>query len=388
MRILLHSYNFYPMIGGIETVSEILAHHLIQSGIDCTVVTQASSDNNDDQKFNFKVIRNPGFIQKYKLARSHDVIFSNGTSLCMVLFAFLANRPFCWSLPTYQLLSINGTGWHNGSTAPMSPFKSFLFYFRSGLFLNAIVGYFKLLIRRFVAINFCSVNIAVTKWVANRTKMPNQVVIYNPFPLERFKKATALGIVPEFDFIFLGRLVSEKGVSVLLKALAILVKQDLKYKNLRLAVIGDGPERRSLEQLSLTLGIKDNTAFLGKKTGQDLVEAVAKGKIAVVPSTWEEPMGGVALEFLAAGKNIIVSKNGGLAEIIGDAGLTFENGNVIDLMDKMKILLENTALRIAQTEKAKLQLDKFKESNFVSEYIDLFTQLTLKKSPAAYALKK
>jgi glycosyltransferase involved in cell wall biosynthesis len=64
-----------------------------------------------------------------------------------------------------------------------------------------------------------------------------------------------------------------------------------------------------------------------------------------VPSFWEEPMGGVALQLLAAGRAMIVSKNGGLREVVGAAGLSFTNGNVDELYAAMKEMMDNDSLK-------------------------------------------
>ena len=53
--------------------------------------------------------------------------------------------------------------------------------------------------------------IAVSRWVASRQPLPQQVVIYNPFSLSLFKQRPAEAPSPPYDFVFIGRLVSEKG---------------------------------------------------------------------------------------------------------------------------------------------------------------------------------
>lgn len=374
MKVLIHSYNFYPMVGGIETVSETLAHHFVKMGIKCTIVTQTASEE-DDTKFDFPVVRNPSFFQKLSLARNHDLIFSNGNSFPMLPFAFLAGKPFCWSHQTYELVSIDSLGWHNGKSTPLSPLRSFLFYLKLGRLKTAFKGLIKLKVKRLLAVHYVKSNVAITEWVANRIQMPRQIVIYNPFPLTRFKLVNELAQEKQFDFIFLGRLVSEKGVDILLKAFALLVNDHIKYQDLKLGLIGDGPFREHLDVMAKTLNIHDKVTFLGSKKGSELLMAVSKGQIAVIPSSWEEPMGGVALELMAAGRNIIVSKRGGLAELVGNAGLTFDNGSIYDLKNKMKLLLEDGELRTIHLSNAKAQIERYNESKFVNEYVKLFNTI-------------
>jgi glycosyltransferase involved in cell wall biosynthesis len=95
-------------------------------------------------------------------------------------------------------------------------------------------------------------------------------------------------------------------------------------------------------------------------------------EIAVVPSEWEEPMGGVALELLAAGRPLIVSRYGGLAECVGDAALLFDNGDHTMLAECMTRLLRDEKLRATLKENAKTQVKRFDPERLVRRYIDLF----------------
>src|SRR2546429_5148004 len=131
----------------------------------------------------------------------------------------------------------------------------------------------------------------------------------------------------------------------------------------------------SLQEMVEELKLNKNVFFLGPKRGTDLVETVAQSRIGIVPSRWEEPMGGVSLELLAAGKNIIVSANGGLAECVGDAGLKFTNGDYRTLHKCMLTLLTDTSLAIQQKEKAAIQINAFDEIELTKKYISLYEQV-------------
>ncbi|WP_457742283.1 glycosyltransferase, partial [Thermococcus sp.] len=60
------------------------------------------------------------------------------------------------------------------------------------------------------------------------------------------------------DFLFVGRLIPEKGVDFLLRSLALLKR---RFPDFRAIIVGDGPERRKLERLARELGISDNITF-------------------------------------------------------------------------------------------------------------------------------
>ncbi len=166
-------------------------------------------------------------------------------------------------------------------------------------------------------------------------------------------------------------------MATLLQAFSHIVKED-RYRDKKLLIVGDGQWRLKLEEIHTNLHLTNNVFFAGKKTGAALLEFIERSEIAIVPSEWEEPMGGVTLELMAAGKCLIVSSNGGHAECAGDAALTFPNGNVGALSHCMKELLENESLREELKIKAYKRVKSFEEQHLTKKYVEVFEQLTAK----------
>jgi glycosyltransferase involved in cell wall biosynthesis len=106
------------------------------------------------------------------------------------------------------------------------------------------------------------------------------------------------------------RLHPTKGVDVALSALRHLPKA-------RLAILGDGPERASLEKLAGELGVLERAHFLGYRT--DFAAIVAGADLFLVPSR-AEGFGLAALEAMGQGVPVVASRVGGLPEVVGDAG--------------------------------------------------------------------
>lgn len=77
--------------------------------------------------------------------------------------------------------------------------------------------------------------------------------------------------------------------------------------------------------------------------------------ICVIPSLWPEPFGIVAIEAMAAGKPVIVTKVGGLQDIVrdGETGFIVEPGDEKTLAEKLRILIENPSLRSTMGKKAR-----------------------------------
>jgi glycosyltransferase involved in cell wall biosynthesis len=367
MNLLLYSSFFYPSTGGIETISATLAENLTQLGVSVTIVTE-TPENEKVKNFPYAVIRKPNLVNRLRLIRQSDVVHSNGASLALFFFAKLFNKPFIWTHNGYQLLCVDGLGWVDGEKAPLSPKASLQFHFRRKGLLFVVKEFLKLYLRRIVS-HYVTVNVAATGWVASRQPLKNQVILYTPYPLERFKVLP--NVETSYDFIFVGRLVSEKGVDTLLQAFQLLT-QEPNHTHRTLLIVGDGVWKRHLENIAIALGIAEQVTFVGKKTGHELLENIAKAPIAIVPSAWEEPMGGVALELLAAQRSLIISSRGGMKECIGEAGLIFENGNAEELRYCMKTLFEDKQLRDFQQQQSVKQLEKFDELTLTKMYMNLY----------------
>jgi glycogen synthase len=370
MKVLLYSHCFYPSIGGLETVSLTLADGFIQNHIEIKVVTKTASEGN--KSFPFAIIRNPNVKQQIVLVKWADVVLFNGASLAMQPWVLLFRKPFVWVHTGYQVSCIDGLGWVEGKRAPIHPLRSIIYHKKLRGWLWAILQGVKLLIRRGVAKCLVSRNVAITEWMNQIQPLPRQIRIYNPFPTAQFCVANTSE--HEFDFIYLGRIVSEKGILTLLKAFSKVCL--LTKRPIRLLVIGDGNWRANMELVARELQILSMVSFVGNQSGEELVKWISKGKIAVIPSDWYEAMGGVALELMAAGKNLIVSEKGGLKECVGNAALTFPNGDSEALADRMIRLLTDASLREAQLREASTRIKAFNPEFSICQYIDLLKEVT------------
>jgi glycosyltransferase involved in cell wall biosynthesis len=379
MKVLLYSHVFYPSTGGIETVSMELAQGFVKSGIECKVLTRTPRD--PDLALDFELIDNPGKRRIKELVRWADVILFNGASPALQPWVFLYRKPFVWVHVGYQASCIDGAGWTCGDQAPTTPLASVRHHAALHGPLQAARGAVKLALRRFVAKRLAARNVAITDWMLNANPLPRQVRIYNPFPVDRFARA-ARGAAPDakFDFVYMGRLVSEKGVDVLLHALAKVAVQNPRCQP-KLLVVGDGDRRSELEALAERLGITHLTRFAGMYRGEELVRQVSQARIGVIPSIWHEPMGGVVVELMAAGRSLIVSERGGLSECLGDAGLKFPNGDVSALAERMTELMHDTRMQQELAEKAQTRALEFAPSNLVEQYVSLLCEVTGKDVP-------
>lgn len=111
---------------------------------------------------------------------------------------------------------------------------------------------------------------------------------------------------------FIGRLVNEKGVHVLMDAVPRILSE---VKNVRFVIAGSGPELGALQKRAEEMGVCDRVALPGFITDDDLRKMYKCADVAVFPSLYE-PFGIVALEGMVVGIPVVVSEAGGLNEIV------------------------------------------------------------------------
>ena len=140
-----------------------------------------------------------------------------------------------------------------------------------------------------------------------------------------------------------GRLEWEKGFSTLLRALPAVVA---RRPGARVVLAGRGSYRPALEELARDVGVDGSLLWAGKLSDHDLAALLAAADVVVVPSRYE-PFGLVALEAQAAGAPVVVTRTGGLAELVDDGftGRVIEPGDVDGLAEVLDELLGDPQLR-------------------------------------------
>lgn len=153
-----------------------------------------------------------------------------------------------------------------------------------------------------------------------------------------------------------GRVQYEKGFQVLARAMTSLRGA---VPNVSCVIAGRGSYLPELQTQIDVEGVSDLIDLPGFLHPDDLRVLVRRAGCVVIPSLYE-PFGIVALEALAAGAPLIVSRTGGLAELIAgtDAGLTFEPGNPDDLAHCVKLVLGDPDLADHLTRSARQLIEE------------------------------
>ncbi|PSN16524.1 glycosyl transferase family 1 [filamentous cyanobacterium CCT1] len=337
MNILISSRFFYPSLGGSETNAEILAREFIRLGHQVKLITHTLvvSENGKEKQFPFPVIRRPSPTQLLALTLWCDVCLQNGMLLKQAWAILLTQTPWVIRHQTWLQHPSQQSTW-------LTKLKLFMVRF--------------------------STSIAISQPIADHLKHPS-ILIPNPYRDSLFYCLTDVPRTKEL--VFLGRLVSDKGLDLLLSAIA-----DLKKKNLfpRLTVIGTGENDVVLRQQAQDLGIDIQVTFIGPKVGDELVRLLNEHQILVVPSRWHEPFGVVALEGIACGCVVVGSSGGGLKEAIGNCGPTFPNGDQSALAQTLEQLLTQPTLLARYRESASSHLRKHHQATVAKAYLQVLDE--------------
>lgn len=335
MKILLGSHAFLPMLGGIEVISNVLAEEFVKAGHEVHLITQ--TPGNGDDAFPFQVTRQPSAGQVRELARWSDVFFQNNISI-QTLFA---------ALPVQRKIVIVYQTWIRRTDSRPS-----------------LLHWAKSQISRLVPRNV-AISAAIAKTIPGKS-----VLIPNPYDHHTFRPID--GIARDRDLIFVGRIVSDKGGDLLLDALGKLAARGLRPN---LTIVGTGPEEEPLRRQAAALGIADQVDFAGPHRGEALARLMNRHRVLVAPSRWAEPFGIVALEGIGCGCAVIGSADGGLADAIGECGVTFPNGDAAALAQRIGRLLEDPAAIPPLLAAAPAHLERHRGDVIARRYLEIFSEL-------------
>lgn len=337
MKILLFSHAFYPNIGGIESISLMLANNF-NNRQDVSVIVITRTKEKGNKQFPFRVVRGPSIGEIISLLKWCDVVFENNPCFGMSWPNLLIRRPNIVGLQTWL-------------TAPKE--KKTL--------QNRLK---KRLLNNYNTVVACSNKIK--SYTFNKA-----LVIGNPYDSNNFRQYE---VIKNYDFVFVGRLVSDKGADMCVELLNELYL--IKEKKFSLTIIGDGPEMNNIKELAINYNLTNEIRFLGFLSAEDIAKELNQHRYLLVPSRWEEPFGIVALEGMACGCIPIVSDGGGLPDAVGKAGVVFKRNLISSLVQSTVQLLDSIQQQDRLLEFATEHLSNHTALKVSQRYFDLFLKVS------------
>jgi len=169
----------------------------------------------------------------------------------------------------------------------------------------------------------------------------------------------------------IGRLVGKKGFSYLIEAVAHLLHN---YDNIRLMLVGDGPEYSKLRNIAQQMKISDKVIFTGMVSWDQIPKYLAASDIFVMPSIHDkgnvDGLPTVILEAMAAGKPIIASDVGGISMVLknGENGYLIAEKDVVALAEAITKILQLDQLEVLGKRNRKLIKEQFNWMNVARSF--------------------
>ena len=368
MRILFILENYYPAIGGVETLFKTLIDKLEEVGVESTIMTTRHHDlAKVEVSGNTKVIRYK-FYSRY-------------------LFTFLAFFPALIHGRHVDL--IHTTSYNAGLPASIAGFllrKKVVITFHEVWgklwfklpFFSKFSTFFHFLFEQLLLKMPFHLFIAVSEFTASRLlkhRIPPEKIrtIYNGIDYNKWKPAEVDKESSNFKFIYYGRLGISKGLDLLLPAFDQLAQQHDHARLILVLPYEPAQQLAFVRKKCDEMPESYRPTLLHELTQENLIGHLCGSNCVVIPS-YSEGFGYTAVESMALELSIISSGNGSLQEVVGGNVIEMKKHSVAGLLEAMKKAIKNDW---EYREKREFPL-----TETVKMYVNLYEQI-LKKNTSS-----
>jgi glycogen synthase len=375
MRILLIPSAYYPSLGGVEELTRQLAKTYSQQGHHVIVATSKSPDSSYKEvvdtvsvyRFHFQLPAK-NILTLLKFIVIFPITLIRFSLLCLsfkpdVLHIQCSSSNTLYATLMSKILRIPLILTSQGETK----MDAAQIYQKSAFMKKTLVFGLK----RAAFVTACSqATLDDINHNYLNVKHKSQV-IFNGINPSEFDAISISGDAKERYIFATGRLTLNKGFDLLIQAFKDLPSA---YNTIQLFIGGSGEQEMELKNLIASSGLENRVCLLGRLNREQTVTYMKKSLFVVMPSRYE-PFGIVALEGMAAGKDVIVTKHGGPPEFI----IHGKHGLIIDPFDISDFSLKLANMINSHTELNKINLNyvktKFSWDQISIKYLDLYKML-------------
>lgn len=374
MRILLYSFEYPPLGGGVGRSLEALLHQFKDyNDLTIDVVTSSIDGKYQEQQFSSRITLYflPGPNRKKSLHGQKPIH--------MLYFTFIS-----W-LFTWKLLFSNQYDLTHFYGFP-GGVVSWLFSWRTPYVLSLrgveVPGYnpqFKtwyrwyrplarFIWRRALGITVNSTNL---KHLATKTLDRNYTVIPNGVNTAIFTPVSDSKKYSHFTITAGATILSKiKNLETLIRAFATFHS---RYPDSRLLLIGSGPEEKPFKDLVNNLNLTKAVTFTGRKSHTWLKTNLPLSHVVCLPSL-NEGMSNALLEAMACGLPILISREAGAAELIDGNGFVVDSLDTKAIAKYLEILYTDHSLRKSMSKKSRERAEYFSHKNTATQYYQWYRQ--------------
>jgi len=359
MKILFVLENYYPHIGGVETLFHSLAHKLSDHNHEVTILTTLKNSNDPKKETigNVQIYRKKyfnryfftffAFFSAYRLAKDCDLIHT--TSYNAALPAWIAGK-----LRGRKVLITFHEVW--GDLWFKLPFMSSIGARLHYLFEQ---GLLKLSFHRFIGVSKFTKQALLDQGI----KKEKVTMIYNGIDYNEFENDRYHPKQDTFTFTFFGRLGMSKGINLLLEAIKLMPNTDQKIEYQIIIPTEPKPFLNKILKMIENLGIYDKIRIQHNLPFDQLKKEIASSSVVVIPS-YSEGFCFAAVETMAIGTPIISSGKGALEEVV--------SGKFIALKELTPLALQDAMVKAVNNKWSETPSLQFKLSETVDNYISLY----------------
>lgn len=209
--------------------------------------------------------------------------------------------------------------------------------------------------------------------------------LYQPMPEKITADRAALGAVDEPLVVFVSSFYPWHDIPTLLQAFRLVKAAD---PSARLIMVGDGPRCPEARQMAVDLGLEDAVTFTGFRPQEEVSRLVNAADVAVAPYEKMDPALFIGspmklFEYMAAGKPVVASDMGQIAEVIHDGvnGLLVPPADPRALAAGILKLIQNPALRARLGTQARCDaVEKYSWERYSENLVDLFHAVIAEKT--------
>lgn len=379
MKILITTGIFPPDIGGPASYGKALAQKLSENYSVSLVVYSSRSKFSEDKSRPFKVIRIARripkflrhfifFMKTFLAAKNADVLFS--------LNAVSAGLPALWAAKLrkkkFFVKIVGDYAWE----IAVNKGKTFLLI--DDFQKSKRCGWVGVLHKYQVKVCRGADGVIVPSfYLANMVKnwgVPEEKikVIYNgvdfePLEISKEEARKKIGIAGNV-ILSIGRLVPWKGFKMLIKIMPKLFEINQFF---RLVIVGDGPERKTLESIVKNMRLENKVYLVGKKSREELALFLAAADISVLNTAYEG-FSHQILEAMTAGVPVVTTAVGGNREVIhqGENGFIVKYNDEFNLIEAIKTVWQTEELRNRFIEEGKKTAQYFSPEKMINETVE------------------
>ena len=390
MRIGLFTDSYPPYINGVSTSVAMLKRALEKKGHIVYVVTVGNNAVKYDYNEEERVVKVPGIpigIYDYRISKIYplsmintmkswnlDVIHSHtefGIGIFARLFAKQFNIPL---VHTYHTLYEDYThyithGYFDKSSKKIVEYLTKFYCDKTANELivptNKIYRLFKEKYEFTKNIHIIPTGIEVERFFAENVDKTLVQTLYKKLGFDK----------KDFIIISVGRLASEKNVEFLLKAHQKIIK---KHNNIKLLIVGDGPDKETYEKMTKELKIEKNVIFNGKASWDEMPYYYHCADIFATAST-TETQGLTVIEAMAAGKVPICIKDEAFLGTITDElnGIIFNNED--EYIEQVLTIYADNALRQSLSKQARIQAEHCSSASYAERVLEVYNRAIIDK---------